>query len=118
VNNEAETNWSDLFKTSSKAVKEALGLVAQSHYQLSALTWIPVIKLHKYSHVSQGNAAKAPLHTRTDTNHAATPSQASSVPGLHGVLCAAVHSRSLGIPNMYGACTVGCGRALSLGYYI
>lgn len=58
----------------SLAVKEALGLVAQSHNQLSALTWIPNMRLHKHSHLSQGNPAKAPSDTCTGTNPATTPS--------------------------------------------
>lgn len=55
------------------AVKEALGLTTS----FLLWPWIPDIRLHKYSHFSQGNPAKAPWHTCTDTNPAATPSQAS-----------------------------------------
>lgn len=79
VNNKAETNWIDLFSASWEAwlLKRlwVLLLSLTTGFQL----W-PGFQTSDFTNIhiaAKGNPAKAPLHTCTDTNPAATPSQAS-----------------------------------------
>lgn len=58
------------------------------------------------------------MHRHKPCNYAFSSKKVNSGPGHHGVVCASVLSRIPGIPNMYGACTVGRGRPLSLGDYL